>query len=88
MYSVIDEMRVLDSIQRHLPVAFQKKLTLDTLLFKEEILDSMGIIQMLSDLEKKFGVAFEDHHLDSKQLASPRQIAVLITQLASTSSKS
>jgi acyl carrier protein len=78
----VSDQKVLEIIKKHLPVAVQAKVALDTKLFKEELIDSLGVIQILTELEQEFGVSFEDNHLDASVLATPRQIHQLICELS------
>jgi acyl carrier protein len=83
----MDEQSVLRVIKKHLPVAVQDKVSAETRLFKEELIDSLGVINMLSDLEDEFKVHFSDEHLDAEILATPRCIYELMTELSRSNTK-
>lgn len=75
------ENDVLQVVKENLPVAIRDKITLETRLFKEELIDSVGVLQIISDLQDRFNVVFEDKHLDAEVLSTPKSIYNLIQTL-------
>lgn len=53
---------------------FDDRVTEDTNLLKEALIDSFGYVQLVQFLEKEFGVRFDDDELISYQLNSLRII--------------
>jgi len=56
-------------------------LGLDDLLLEDGVLDSLGLQQLVTFLEREFSVKFHDDHLTPENFASIRAIAKLIKQV-------
>ena len=56
------------------------EITADLNLFEEGLLDSFGVIQLLVELEERFGVPLEIGELSREQIATPLAIAQLIRE--------
>ncbi len=66
-------------IEENFLVKFDKKtLTVNSDLFEADVIDSFGMVEMISFLEKEFKVHFNDEDLMSPKLASIEGIVSLI----------
>ncbi len=57
------------------------KITADTDLFAAGIIDSFGMLNLLSAIEDAFGVAIADDDLDQNNFRSVTSIAALVARL-------
>jgi acyl carrier protein len=55
-----------------------KKISEDSNLFLNNILDSFGVIEIVSLIEKKFGIKFHPNDLNTKNFSSIKKIVNLI----------
>lgn len=60
--------------------AEEGEITSDLDLFEEGLLDSFGTIQLLMELEERFGVSLEIGEISRQQIATPEKIAQLIRE--------
>lgn len=47
-------------------------------LIEAELIDSLGIIQLISSLEEKYGIAIDDDDLDPENFRSVERIAMFV----------
>jgi acyl carrier protein len=50
----------------------------DSRIISDELVDSLGIIELITFIEKKYGINIEEHEMTTDNLDSPRLIASLI----------
>ncbi len=60
--------------------AEEGEITSDLDLFEEGLLDSFGTIQLLMELEERFGVSLEIGEISCQLIATPEKIAQLIRE--------
>jgi acyl carrier protein len=65
-------------LRTHLPGEDASKLAPSTPLITSGILDSLATLELVSFLEKQYGIEFEAHEVDAERLGSLEAIATLI----------
>lgn len=78
-------MDILESLKRHIAVKIMKKsdgfvLADDEPLIEQGIVDSLGILSLLSFVEEKFSVRITDNELTPENFATPYAMAKMIQE--------
>lgn len=53
----------------------------ETMLFEEEILDSLGFVQLLVNIEARYGVEIEDEWIERKNFETIKMIEAFLQDL-------
>ncbi len=84
MEQKIDTIEILQKIREFIldtfPVAKQQNISDEDLLLGTNIMDSIGILQIITFLEEEFGVAFEDDEFIPENFQSIAHITSFIQQ--------
>jgi acyl carrier protein len=77
-----DKKKIIDEIIKFVmlgnPSIQKKKIPLNQSLLKLSILDSYGIIELVTFVEKKYGISIGDEELTSEKFGSIEKISSLI----------
>ncbi len=74
-------------IERHVPVHLRSQIKSDLFIF-DGSLDSLGVLNVISDLEQKFAIKFSDDDLQEEKIQTPTHITRVVTELLTQRDKS
>ena len=70
---------ILDYLYENFPLAIESKpLPMNSSLYEAGILDSVGIIELVSFLEEKYGIQIENNEITIEKFGSVNKMAKLI----------
>jgi acyl carrier protein len=76
------ERWLIDYLQAHGPAAGDDPETLlDDNYFERELLDSLGIVQMIVGIEDSFGVTLETEHMQDPRFCTVRGLGAIIAEV-------
>ena len=88
MTSTIDTSpRVLDFIINHFPIARKQSITEETPLLETGVIDSLGVLDLVSFIEKGFNIHIADDDLTPENFSTIRSISQLILRKLSNDHK-
>ena len=76
----IQETIVSYILENHISKYTAETLPLDQSLFELDILDSMGIVELIAFIETNWPIAIEDKEITTEELGSIRKIVILINK--------
>jgi len=79
--------RVLDFVVNHFPLARKQSITEATPLLETGVIDSLGVLDLVSFIEKDFNIHIADDDLTPENFSTIRSISQLILQKLSNDHK-
>ncbi|MBT6601153.1 MAG: hypothetical protein HOB32_05800 [Nitrospina sp.] len=76
----IQETIVSYILENHISKYTAETLPLDQSLFELDILDSMGIVELIAFIETNWSIAIEDKEITTEELGSIHKIVILINK--------
>ena len=76
----IQETIVSYILENHISRYTAETLPLDQSLFELDILDSMGIVELIAFIETTWSITIEDKEITTEELGSIRKIVILISK--------
>lgn len=74
------EDQIAECIFKQSPVARKRGVRRDESLLQNGILDSMGVLELVSYLEEEFGITVEDDDMSPENFQTIERIAVFVTE--------